>query len=179
MKRRGKDRFFRDHPQSPIPLPDRASFEGLIYYPLNPVYRFELQLHEHDVKRVVRVPTTHGGERELLLWGEFRFMIGEEPCTLQAFRNDPGTGRLFVPFRDGTSGVETYEKGRYLDLEPEIHRTSEGTWVLDFNEAYNPWCEYSNAYTCPFAPPENWLEVPVRAGERSFVGSTTHAQPST
>lgn len=93
---------------------------------------------------------------------------GQEECTLQAYRADPRAEQLFVPFRDETAGIETYANGRYLDLEPEIHRTAEGRWVLDFNEAYNPWCEYSDNFTCPYAPPENWLKTSVHAGEKSF-----------
>ena len=166
-RRRGKERFFRHHAQSPIPPERRRTFQGLRYYPPDPAYRFELQLHEHAEKKVVTVETTHGGERELLRWGEFRFKVGEEECMLHVYRIDPNAERLFVPFRDSTSGVETYSKGRYLDLEPEIHRTPEGKWVLDFNEAYNPWCDYSDDFMCPFAPTENWLETPIRAGEKS------------
>ena len=168
MRRRGKDRFFRGHPQSPIPLREQGTFEGLRYYPVDPSYRFELQLHEHEQKKMVRLKTTYGGERELLRWGEFRFKIGEEQCTLQAYRTDPSVERLFIPFRDGTSGLETSEKGRYLDLEPEIHRTPGRKWIVDFNEAYNPWCEYSDDFVCPFAPPQNWLKAPIRTGEKSF-----------
>jgi uncharacterized protein (DUF1684 family) len=168
MKRRGKDRFFRDSFQSPIPLRERSSFGGLRYYPLDPSYRFELELYEHRVKEVVTVEATHGGTRDLLRWGEFRFKLGEEGYTLQAYRTDTGTERLFVPFRDETSGKDTYTKGRYLDLEPEIHQTDEDVWILDFNEAYNPWCEYSEEFVCPFAPRENWLSTPIRSGEKSF-----------
>jgi uncharacterized protein (DUF1684 family) len=99
-------------------------------------------------------------------WGEFRFRIGQKECALQAYRTDPRKERLFVPFRDGTSGTETYGNGRYLDLEPEIHHIGEGKWILDFNEAYNPWCEYSEDFVCPYAPPENWLTTPIRSGEK-------------
>jgi len=168
MKRQGKDRFFREHPQSPILPWERDAFQGLHYYPLDPSYRFELPLHEHDEKRLVTVEATHGGEREFIRWGEFRFMVGEEECSLQAYRTDPGEERLFVPFRDETAASETYTKGRYLDLEPQIHRTGNGRWVLDFNEAYNPWCEYSEDYVCPFAPEENWLKVTVPVGEKRY-----------
>jgi uncharacterized protein (DUF1684 family) len=168
MKRRGKDRFFRDHPQSPIPPRQRSSFEGLRYYPLDPSLHFDLDLHEYEEKKILRVEATHGGERELFRWGEFRFEVGKKEYTLQAYRTDPGSERLFVPFRDATSGSETYAKGRYLDLEPEVHRRADGRWVLDFNEAYNPWCEYSDDYVCPFAPKENWLDIPIEAGEKRF-----------
>jgi uncharacterized protein (DUF1684 family) len=169
MKRQGKDRFFREHPQSPLSPQRHAGFERLNYYPLDSSYRFELTLHEHAEKKMVRVETTHGGERELLRWGEFHFELADEKCTLQAYQTDPDTERLFVPFRDGTSGLETYDKGRYLDLEPEIHRIAEGVWVIDFNEAYNPWCDYSGDFDCPFAPAENWLETPIRAGEKKLA----------
>lgn len=42
-----KDRFFRSrYPGSPIPFEDRAKFKGLDYFPPDPAYRFELELHE-------------------------------------------------------------------------------------------------------------------------------------
>lgn len=44
----------------------------------------------------------------------------------------------------------------------------DGKWILDFNKAYNPWCAYSQDYACPFVPPENWLNVPLYAGERNY-----------
>ena len=42
-------------------------------------------------------------------------------------------------------------------------------WILDFNKAYNSWCAYSENYACPFIDPENWLQVPVRAGEKNYL----------
>jgi uncharacterized protein len=164
-RRRGKDKYFRVHPDSPIPPESQRHFKALRYFPPDPAYRFELDLHEHPVKSTVRVRTTHGGERDLLRWGEFRFTVGGIDCVLQAYRTDERSERLFVPFRDATAGLETPEMGRYLDLEPQIHRSDGNGWIVDFNEAYNPWCEYSQDYLCPYAPPENWIEPPIRAGE--------------
>jgi uncharacterized protein (DUF1684 family) len=40
--------------------------------------------------------------------------------------------------------------------------------LIDFNYAYNPYCAYNDAWTCPFTPFENRLKVPVRAGEKIF-----------
>ena len=72
---------------------------------------------------------------------------------------------MFVPFRDGTSGQETYGAGRYLDAP--LARTPQGLRVsLDFNLAYHPYCAYADGWTCPLPPRENWLPEPVRAGER-------------
>ena len=71
---------------------------------------------------------------------------------------------LFVPFRDATSGKETYGAARYLDIEEKPAEEH----VLDFDLAYNPYCAYSDDYVCPFPPRENWLTIPIRAGEKNF-----------
>ncbi|MFW6159498.1 MAG: DUF1684 domain-containing protein [Planctomycetota bacterium] len=172
--RQQKDQFFALHPQSPIPLEDRAAFSRLAYYPPDPAYRFDLELREHAEKDVSPVQDTGGNVRPLIRWGEFRFKIDGDTCALQAYKNDAAEGRLFVPFRDATSGSETYGAGRYLDLEPEANLTEDGRWVVDLNAAYNPWCAYSERYVCPFVPPENWLSVAVRAGEKQYP--LTHAE---
>ena len=74
---------------------------------------------------------------------------------------------LFVPFVDLTKGKETYESGRYLDIEP----TATGIYTIDFNYAYNPTCAYNKAYSCPYPPPSNQLKIPVHAGEKAPGGS--------
>ena len=171
-----KDRFFAGHSQSPIPSQERAEFRGLDYYPPDPDCRFEIELHEHfeielhehEEKKKVRMAYTKGEERDFIQWGEFRFRIGGEECVLQAYRSDSEEEQLFIPFRDATSGQETYGAGRYLDLDAARNRSADGKWILDLNRAYNPWCVYSENYTCPFVPQENWLVVPVRAGEKNY-----------
>jgi len=166
-----KDDYFADHPRSPIPADEREEFDGLAYFPIDDEYRFTLTLREHDQKEHVAVSTSTEGEREYLRWGEFRFEVGGEEVTLQAYKADREDDRLWVPFRDATSGDETYGAGRYLDLEPADHRTGEGEeaeWVVDFNEAYNPTCAYSDQYECPLPPMENWLDVPIEAGEKTY-----------
>jgi len=161
-----KDKFFKYHPQSPLAITARQKFQGLNYYPPDPDYRFELPLHKHERTETLITEDTQGNERELLKWGEFRFKIKAKKCILQAYKNSPAEERLFLPFRDVTSGKETYGAGRYLDLTPEHHKTPRGYWILDFNQAYNPWCAYSERYACPFVNPENWLQVEIRAGEK-------------
>ncbi len=167
--REEKDEYFRSNPSSPLPHDQRGAFDGLSYYPPDPDYRFELPLYEHEEKERVTVGTSTEGEREYARWGEFRFEVDGEEVTLQAYKSDPDDDRLWVPFRDETSGEATYGAGRYLDLEPDDHRTDDA-WVLDFNETYNPTCAYSDAYECPLPPTENWLGVEIPAGERSYEG---------
>lgn len=165
--RAAKDEFFGEHPHSPIPGDERGAFDGLAYFPPDSDYRFELERHEHDEREPITVETTAEGEREYVRWGAFRFEVDGEGCVLQAYKADPGEDRLWVPFRDATSGAETYGAGRYLDLEADEHRHG-GTWVLDFNLAYNPSCAYDDAYECPLIPIENWLDVRIEAGEKAY-----------
>lgn len=166
--REAKDDYFGTNPHSPIPPEDRESFDGLDYYPPREEYRFELPLHEHEDKATVTVGTSTGGEQDYLRWGEFRFEMDGETVTLQAYKSDPEDDRLWVPFRDVTSGEETYGAGRYLDLEADTHQTDDDSWILDFNEAYNPTCAYSDHYECPLPPTENWLDVAIKAGEKAY-----------
>jgi uncharacterized protein (DUF1684 family) len=167
-ERKEKDKFFAVHGQSPIPAAERAKFRGLEYYPPNADYRFELELHEHSDKKLLQIEDTGGTIRDFLCWGEFQFKFGDEECTLQAYKSDPGSELLFIPFKDATSGKDTYGAGRYIDLEHERDCTPAGRWKFDFNNAYNPWCAYSKNYVCPFVPPENWLKIPVLAGEKKL-----------
>jgi uncharacterized protein (DUF1684 family) len=44
----------------------------------------------------------------------------------------------------------------------------EGKVLIDFNRAYNPFCQFNEKYTCPFAPEENWFDIVIRAGEKRF-----------
>jgi len=166
--REAKDDYFRTDPHSPIPPDERDDFDGLDYYPITETYRFERPLHEHDDPETLTVPTSTGSERTYLRWGEFRFEVDGEAVALQAYKGESDDDRLWVPFRDATSGEETYGAGRYLDLEADTHRTADGTWILDFNEAYNPTCAYADRYECPLPPTENWLDVPIEAGEKSY-----------
>jgi uncharacterized protein (DUF1684 family) len=73
---------------------------------------------------------------------------------------------LFVPFKDATTGTETYAGGRYLEMEEQPE--AEEYW-LDFNRAYNPYCAYNDDYACPVVPLENVLPIPIRAGEKAPI----------
>jgi len=166
--RNEKDYFFKDHRQSPIPEKERRKFKKLRYFPPDIRYRFERPLIEHNPKKHVQIEDTGGNLRDMLRWGEFRFTIDGTACVLQAYKTEYNEPRLFIPFKDATSGKETYGAGRYIDLQEPEDVTTKGLWILDFNKAYNPWCAFSMDYVCPYVPPENWLKVAVRAGEKTY-----------
>lgn len=174
--RRHREAYFAKDAHSPIAPDQRGeAFPGLAYYPPDPAYRFELELHEYDDPETITVETTADGERTYLRWGEFAFEIDGESVTLQAYRSSSDADHLWVPFRDATSGERTYGAGRYLDLMAEENRLPDGRWILDFNLAYNPTCAYNEAYECPLIPMENWLEVPIEAGEQDYPGEPAPA----
>jgi len=107
--------------------------------------------------------------------GVLAFQLSGQPCRLTVLSLVQYAGGLFVPFRDTTSGRETYGGGRYLfdtakDTDGLVLEITAGSpdVVIDFNYAYNASCAYSPRWACPLAPPENYLKVPVRAGEQVY-----------
>lgn len=70
---------------------------------------------------------------------------------------------LVLVFADGTTGVESYAPGRFLSLPPPAE---DGSIEVDFNLAFIPPCGFSDFYSCPIPPPQNRLDVPIRAGEQ-------------
>jgi len=92
---------------------------------------------------------------------------------LEVYWLDAYGGGLFLPFRDATSGTTTYGGGRYL-LDTikgaDLGSTEAGALVLDFNFAYHPSCHYHHRWSCPLAPRENHLTVPIEAGEMAYEG---------
>jgi uncharacterized protein (DUF1684 family) len=173
-----RDRLFRDHPQSPIPPEQRESFTGLRWFEPDPTFRVRARLEAGD-RELVEIDT--GGDDGVIRYrrlGSLRFRLHEEPCSLTVLALVAYGGGLFVPFRDLTSGRETYGGGRYLI--DTVKNTDAGCLevtpgspevVIDFNWAYHPSCHYNPRWACPLAPSENRLQVAVRAGEMNWTGN--------
>jgi len=163
-----KDDFFAEHPQSPIPPEKREGFDGLSYFDPDPAYRVEASVTCHDEPEPVEMETTDGRVVRYLHVVTVAFDIDGEAATLQGYRqagDDPG--QLFVPFRDKTTGQQTYKQGRYMELEHDGELADSETVTLDFNLAYAPFCAYSDTFSCPLPPEANWLDLAIEAGERS------------
>ncbi|ELY78988.1 DUF1684 domain-containing protein [Natrinema pallidum] len=173
-KRAEKDEFFAEHPQSPIPPDARDGFEGLAYFDPDPTYRVTTTATVHDDPEVVLMDTTAGREMRYLRVATLEFDLDREDedlddgtVALAAYRQEsPNEQPLFVPFRDKTTGQQTYQGGRYMELEPDRDLEDGDEIVVDFNLAYSPFCAYSDTFDCPLPPEENWLEVAIPAGER-------------
>jgi len=161
-----RDQFFKEDSHSPLKEADRKKFKGLLYYPINLQYAMtgSIERYPTEPKPIyVNLPTNKEREKKYVKYGRFKFRWEGKEYILQIYR-PLGGGELFLPFKDKTSGTDTYSEGRYLFIEP----MPGGKVLIDFNRAYNPFCAYNEKYTCPFAPNENWLEIPIRAGEKRF-----------
>ena len=172
--RRGRDRLFATHSQSPIE--DRAAFKGVDYFEPDPSLRFTCSVGPPRSEGEIVIDT--GGEDGAIGYrraGTVEFSIGGAFCALTIFEILAYGHGLFLPFKDATSGRETYGGGRYLfdtikntdGLALEVTAGSREV-VIDFNYAYNPSCAYNPRWACPLAPPENTLTVAIRAGEKSY-----------
>ena len=161
--RRAKDEHLRTAPGSPLRRSD-ATVDRLHYFPVDARYRIVGRIRPAPTgDDPIALDTSDGRQRVARRAGILDFELDGRPLALTGFAlGSTPPGSLFVPFSDTTSGHETYGSGRYLDLEAE----PDGTVVLDFNLAYQPYCAYSGAYSCPLPPAENRLPVPVHAGER-------------
>jgi len=118
---------------------------------------------------LLQLPVSGGGTMSFRRIGFVEVPFPAGARSLGVFWMEGYAGGLFVPFRDATNGHETYGAGRYLldaaksaDLGGDGH----GMLHLDFNFAYQPSCAFDPRWACPLAPPENWLDIPIRAGER-------------
>lgn len=160
-QRAAKDEFFATSHQSPLARDQQQDFSGLDYYAPNPDLVFTLPVEPADGSEV-EVRTSDGGVRTYGRAGTVSFEVDGRPASLTLYST--GHAGWFVPFRDATSGGETYGAGRYLDIEPN----GDSTVTIDFNRAYNPFCAYDDAYSCPLPPEENWLTVPIEAGEKNY-----------
>lgn len=163
------DDFMQFHPQSPLDDEQREGFRGLHYYDENEALILTVDLDRLPADEpLVQMETSTGDTRHYRRWATFSFAVDGQPATLTIY-SDPSGQELFLPFKDATNGSETYGAGRYLDNHrPGLALTSDGRLAVDFNFAYNPYCAYSPYYSCPLPPRENWLKVPIRAGETDF-----------
>ena len=167
-QRAQKDAFFSsDSGENPVPKEKRTQFVPLAYYDIDPEYRVPAALAVASSQPVFDMPTSTGKMRKVTQIGTLTFTVKGQALTLTAFAGEgadgrPDMGKLFLPFSDATSGTDTYAAGRFLDLA----RTATGVYVIDFNDAYNPYCAYNATFDCPLPPRSNRLTVPILAGEK-------------
>lgn len=174
-----RDRLYREHPESPVPVATRRAFR-LQTWPYDPRLRFDVIVEPPPTQvpaptpagpfSTLALPVSTGDEMGSTLVGFVRLPFADGERRLGIYWLSGYAGGLFLPFRDLTNGRETYPAGRYAidaaksaDLGGDLER---GSLVVDLNFAYHPSCAFDARWACPLAPPENRLDVRIEAGER-------------
>jgi len=160
---------FKTADWSPLTPDDKTEFTHLNYYPYDVSWRFSGPLHiNSDPDSFIIRGSREGDLRPALKYGYFEFEKDNQINRLQVIKILPTKPDrkpyLFLGFWDETSDQETYGGGRYIDIEEK----EENFYTLDFNFAYNPYCAYSDRYSCAVPPFENRLKLAVTAGEKIF-----------
>ncbi|MCI4327001.1 MAG: DUF1684 domain-containing protein [Thermoplasmata archaeon] len=170
-----KDQFMARHAESPFVQASMYDFQGLLYFPPDEKYRIPASLERLKEPKEAFLRTNRDGQAAMRWLGDLRFTLGGRALRLRVYHAGEGVGTsVFIPFRDGTSGRESYGPGRYLTLE----LSESDTYELDFNRAFNPYCAYTDTFECGFPPAENDLPIPIRAGEKVWSAERNPRTPS-
>jgi len=144
-------------------------FKHLLYYKPDSKFRVKAKLEKYKETRERVVKTSRDLEKTLIEYGKVKFSIDGKELSLTAFKfasdkDDPNYKYLFLPFYDKTNLKDTYEAGRFL----EAVETGSDDVIIDFNECYNPLCNYADVYNCTLPPFENELDIEIKAGEKTY-----------
>lgn len=147
--------------------------KSLRFFPIDSNYCVQTRFTPIAGSPWFRMETSGTIRKVFRVYGILNLVLHDTSFRLQVYQSqnlmdDPQfADYLFIPFTDQTTGEESYEAGRYIDVTTtEINSPG---FRLDFNKAYNPYCAYiSNKYNCPLPPKENNLPVAIKAGEMKY-----------
>ena len=149
----------------------RKRFTGIDNDPIDPKWRVEAKWVEYKPAHTLEIPNVLGQVDKMPVPGKAVFERDGKTYELLPVLEEPDAKELWFIFADKTSAKQTYGGGRFLYSE----MPKDGKVVIDFNKAYNPPCAFSPHATCPLAPPENRLTIPVTAGEKKYTGPGSHS----
>jgi uncharacterized protein (DUF1684 family) len=144
--------------------PPLLAFTHLSFFEIDQTYKVEGRFVPYQPHKKIKVTSVIGLVEEMDCPGIVQFALAGKNLTMEPILESPDANELFFIFKDLTNGKETYPGGRFL-----YSSLPQGNQVtLDFNQAHNPYCAYSSFSTCPLPPLQNWLKVPIRAGEKVY-----------
>ncbi len=161
---------FKDASKSPLKDKDLKRFNGLEFFPVDSSFVVTAILTRTPNEAPFEMKTTTERLPLYVKYGVVSFKIKGEEFQLNIYQNlglmkDPEyEDYLFLPFLDTTNGESSYSGGRYV----ETHIPNDDTLIIDFNQAYNPYCAYNSKYSCPIVPIENYLDIEILAGVKAF-----------
>lgn len=170
------DSLFKYSETSPFKKDKSIKYTGIQWFPINPDFIFKSRLIKYEIPETVIVLGTKGEERNQIKYGWFEFDYMKKKYRINVYKyleSEITPGRemlknyLAVWFRDQSTGRETYEVGRYLEVEEESTDLNY-LYTLDFNKAYNPYCAYTPIYSCAIPRKEDFLDIRIEAGEKKY-----------
>lgn len=168
MERAQKDFNLKNDPHSPFNRDPNAKFENLKYFDPDTNFIFKSKLYRYENQDTITIMGTRGEQRKAVKEGYVILNHKGEKHNLNIYKSFGQQGQAYysIWFTDLTTGKETYKIGRYLDFD--FKPDEDFIYTIDFNMAYNPYCDYSELFTCPIPTQEDHLNFEVRAGEKSF-----------
>jgi uncharacterized protein (DUF1684 family) len=163
-----RDRFFGEHYASPLSDEVIATFEGLDYFEIDERLVFSAVVRPESAA-TIGIDSSTGSVSHYPIAGVVDVPFPDGVVSLLALQGEED--EAFIPFRDVTCGLDSYGAGRYVSINIE----SDGSCIVDFNRAINPYCAYDPEFSCPLPPRGNWLERPIAAGEKDFDPKPTLA----
>ena len=146
-------------------------FDYFHYFPVAPAYRVMAHVARTPDATPFELPTSTSRMAKFKQFATLTFVIEGKTLNLSIYESHPPMkdpaykNYLFLPFKDLTCGDETYGGGRFLEMNEAVTGDS---MVIDFNLCYNPYCAYSDGYSCPIPPEENHLDVRIPAGVKGW-----------
>ena len=158
-----------DNPNtSPLSAKAKKTFKGIHFFPFNAKFAVTARFVRTPNEKPFQMSTSSGMRKTYVKYAEVFFTIDKKEYKLNVYQSqdliktEEYKDYLFIPFTDATSGNETYEGGRYIDLNiPQSDQV-----LINFNKAYHPYCAYTEGYNCPIPPQENTLPIKIEAGVR-------------
>ncbi len=179
--RKETEKFFIHHPDSPFNRDSAVQYHGIKWFPIDPLYTGMSVLHRYENPDTVVVLGTKGEERKQLRYGYFEFPVPDEfgnPSLLKinVYKFTPHDAKryalyknnLSIRFTDKTTGKETYEVGRYLEIG-EGHPDPSYVYTIDLNKTFNPYCAYSDLFSCAIPRKEDHLDIALRVGQLKYL----------
>lgn len=169
------DSTFRFDPASPFKRDSTIHFEGIKWFPPDVQYYFKSKLYKYKNPETVSIYGTKGEERKHLKYGYFILDFNGKEYSINVYKisaADPKKYELYknylsVWFTDETTGKETYNVGRYVDVSEE-NVDPNSLYTINLNNAYNPYCAYTSLYSCAIPRKEDHLNFAVKAGETKY-----------
>ena len=151
--------------KSPLKPNDKLNFKGLNYFDIDTNYKVTSTLKKSLFPQYIQMNENEATPSMYEAVGKLTFKLFDKEHNLTAYiGKGDNLGRLFIPFKDLTNGNQTYHSGRFL----YTMKQADGSYLIDFNYAHNPYCAYNEDYSCPVPPNQNHLQTKILVGEKSL-----------